>query len=80
MTTYYQITLPNGVTQICTRAATGELPSVYEFIRDARDSKLLRSDEYPKVVCRKRELSSKRIALIMRETSLQERPFVGFPA
>jgi len=69
MKTYYEVTLPNGVTQICTRAAIDELPSVCEFIRDARANGLLGLNEYPKIVCRNRQLSKKRIDIIIRETS-----------
>ena len=67
---YYEVKLPSGV-QICTRNAVTELPSLFELIRDARDSKLLRENEFPSVVYRNRALSKKRIALILRQTEIQ---------
>jgi len=65
---FYYVFLTNGTSEICTRNAVDEMPSVAEFVRDSREAKIIDEEELPIVIYRNRVLSHKRVRIILRET------------
>lgn len=69
---YYHVFFQTGTSELCTRNAVSELPSLAECIRDARASGILNEAELPVVIYRKRVLSHKRVRIILRETEVSK--------